>query len=826
MTEHKSKTTEISSKSAIENKLAELTLEEKISLLAGQDFWSLGAIESVGIPSLVMSDGPTGLRSTNSDPATVFPVGTSLAATWNPEIVNSVAAAIGREAIAYGVHVLLAPGTNLQRTPLGGRNFEYHSEDPCLAGSIATAFINGVQSQGVGTSLKHFAANNQEHRRMDGSSDMDERTLREVYLPAFENTVSDANPWTIMSAYNKINGTFCSENDWLLNEILKDEWGYDGVVVSDWGAAKSTVGSANGGLDIEMPGPPKVFGQALIDAIERGDVDHETIDDHARRVLTLIQRCGLLDGGNDDKAEAELSSEKHRQIARNAAKESIVLLKNENNALPLRPGGHVAAIGCLADYPAIQGGGSSQVSPDRIVTPLEELKNRIGRDGTFVFERGVDQEQRPPIINPRLLSSASGKRGLDVRYFTSPNLDGDPCDEGVDWHFSKLGFGERAQTGDNAAFSAEWTGYLQARYSGIHEFEITHSNPEVELSVDGKSLVDAASPRETELLFMILPLNKREAQVELEAGERYPVTIRYRQPAEGAIRGFNIFNVAMREPRPSASDALEAAKDSDTAIVFVGPGTTAETEGQDRESLRLSDDQNTLVEEVAARNGKTIVVVNCGGAVEMPWADKVSAIVQCWLPGQEGGAAICDVLTGDHNPSGKLPITLPVRYEDNPTYLHYPGGSHVHYGEGLFVGYRHYDAAATAPLYPFGHGLSYTEFELSDLSVQSQAAALEEIPVSVSLKNSGALAGGQVVQVYVEHLDPVETMPIRQLRAFSKCFLEPGEVKSVELMLPSRALAWFDVDAGKWTVTAGRFQVHVGTSSRDLPLIAEIEVSK
>jgi beta-glucosidase len=802
--------------------LAALTPDEKIALLSGKDFWTLPAVERLGIPSLRMSDGPTGLRSVNSDPATVFPVGTALAASFNPALVSEVAAAIAREAITHGVDVLLAPGINIQRTPLGGRNFEYYSEDPVLAGAIGVAYVNGVQAEGVGTSVKHFAANNQEHRRMDGSSDVGERVLREVYLPAFEQVVREARPWTVMSAYNRINGVFCSQNDWLLNHVLKGEWCYDGVVVSDWGAAKDTAGCANGGLDLEMPGPARVFGAALKQAVAAGEVSEAVIDDHALRVLRLIERCGLLDG-NPKSARAKGHGPAHRDLARRAAADAMVLLKNDDALLPIADVHSLAVIGALADFPAIQGGGSSQVTPERLVSPLDGLRQRLGNRAEITFARGVDTEPRIPTINPALLATATGEAGLAARYYAAPDFSGAPVLEQVETSFAKLGFGAAAQSDDDA-FSAQWTGVLRPRFNGRHDFEILHSNPEVWLEVDGKPLVSETTPRETEMLFMILPLNRRQVSLELQAGREYPIRIRYAQPASGSIRAFNIFDVKVREPAPDRAAAIAAAREAEVALVFVGPGTTAETEGMDRASMCLPDEQNELVEAVVAANANTVVCVNSGGPVEMPWAGKVKAIVQCWLPGQGGGHALADVLTGTVNPSAKLHVTFPRRYEDNPTFLHYPGGSHVHYGEGLFVGYRHYDATGIASLFPFGHGLSYTSFALSDLEAPERAKAGEDITVTCRLANTGARAGAEVVQLYLEHRDPAETMPPRQLKAFAKHELAPGETTKVTLKVPGRAFAWYDVDAGGWTVTPGRYRLHVGTSSRNLPIVHDIEI--
>lgn len=803
---------------ATENKIArllkELTIDEKVSLVSGKDFWTLPAIKRLGIPSLKMSDGPTGLRSTNSEAATVFPVGIALAATWDRFLVQEVSTAIGREAIAHGVDVLLAPGVNIQRTPLGGRNFEYYSEDPHLAGEIGCAYVGGVQSVGVGTSVKHFVANNQEHNRMSGNSNVSTRALREIYLAAFEPIIKRANPWTVMSAYNRINGTFASEHDELLNNVLKHEWGYDGVVVSDWGAAKSTVGSANGGLDLEMPGPAKFYGANLLKELAAGTITEETLDDHVLRVLRLIARCGLLDG-NPKQSQGALCTDEHRKIARKAAADAMVLLKNDKDLLPLSDVENVALIGGLADYPAIQGGGSSQVSPDRIVTPLEGLKEALAGKTSITFKRGLDPEPKPPILDGRLLSPSEGanEQGLKATYFKAPDYQGEIAHEAIDWRFAKLGFGEEAQS-QEGAFSVEWAGVITPRHSGTHNFQMSHSNPDAELIIGDHVLVGPETDRETEMLFMILPLNRREARVDLEAGKSYPITIRYSQP--GGIRGFNIFNVACREPAPDYDEAIRTAYVADAAVVFVGSGTTSETEGEDRGSMRLPDDQNELVEHVTKANSNTIVVVNTGGPVEMPWANKVKAIVQMWLPGQEGGHAIADILTGKVNPSGKLPVTFPKAYEDNPTYIHYPGGAQADYGEGIFVGYRYYAKTGIKPLFPFGHGLSYTKFKLTNATAICRLKKDASVEVRVTLTNQGQVSGAETVQLYAENTaSPEATAPLN-LCAFEKVALDPGQSEDLTFILPKQAFAYFDEDDQSWAWSKGLYKIHLGTSAGNI----------
>lgn len=808
----------------VEALLGQMTLEEKVSLMAGQDYWTLPAIPRLGIPSLRVSDGPTGLRSVDSEAATVFPVGVAMAATWNPALVEEAAAAIGREAIAHGVDVLLAPAVNLQRTPLGGRNFETYSEDPHLAGEIAVAYVQGVQAEGVGTSLKHYAANNQEHARLTGSSDMSERTLREIYLAVYEPVIRRANPWTVMGAYNKVNGTFACEHGFLLNDILKGEWGYDGVVMSDWGATKTTVDAVTNGLDLEMPGPARHFGRKLVAAVEAGEVSEAVIDAAARRLLRLIVRCGLMDG-NPKAARGELASERHRASARAAAREAMVLLRNEGGLLPIGPEvKRVAVIGQPAYLPAMQGGGSSQVSPDRIVNALEGLEEVFGGRVEFVFERGLDHEPLPPVMDWRLLSPDERftEHGLTMRYFDKPGFEGAVVHEARDWYFAKLGFGGVAQSEGNLSFSAEWTGFFRPETDGDYEFVVTHSNDDVTFTIGDHVIVGEGTPSQRELLFMMLPLNRRETVVRLEGGRAYPVRIRYSQRSERSGGAFNIFNVCMRAPQPSRAAALKAAAQAHMVLLFAGSGTTDETEGRDRAGMKLSAGQDAFIEEVLAANPRTAVIVNTGAPVEMPWADKVPAILQMWLPGGEGGGALADILSGRVSPSGKLPVTFPVRYEDNPTYPFYPGDKSAEYGEGVFAGYRHYDKTGRAVLFPFGHGLTYSRFEIGEMSVQASGEGFE---VAVEIANTGEVAAAETVQLYLENRASQEAMPVRQLKAFRKVSLEPGERARLVVALSRQSLAWYDMHGGGWTVSPGEYVLHAGFSSRDLRAACTFEIS-
>jgi beta-glucosidase len=546
----------------------------------------------------------------------------------------------------------------------------------------------------------------------------------------------------------------------------------------------------------------------------------------ARRVLRLIVRTGRLDG-NPKAMHAALNTQAHNDIAKELAAESIILLKNSENLLPINYHmKHVAIIGAPAISPTIQGGGSSQVAPFKITTPLEALQAALGEDFELTYAQGVDHEPELPIADYRFFSVDAKKPsvfGLRAKYYTQSNWHGDVVLEQNDKVFAKLGFGKVAQQ-DSLAFSAEWTGFLHAPRTGTYEFSIQHSNPDIEFLLDDKVLVDASTERNPVDLFGMLTMNNRTFSANLEAGQSYPVCLRYSQPAEGAIPGFNILKFNMRVPAEERQIAIENASKADIAIVFVGSGTTEESEGMDRASMRLSSAQDELVESVCAVNKDTVVVINSGACIEMPWADKVSAIVQMWLPGQAGGAAIADVLLGRANPSGKLPVTFPVRYEDNPTYPHYPGGKRVQYGEDIFVGYRYYDKVGIAPLFPFGHGLSYTNFSYNNLIVSEKISPDSPVKVSIDIENVGACEGAEVVQLYIANHASPEAQAKAQLRKFKKVSLKPNQSKRIDFVLGFKDFAYYDTSLSCWVVAPGEYEIKLGSSSRDFRASAKINI--
>ena len=804
----------------VQDLLRRMSVPEKASLKGGGTPFGMNSIPRLGIPALRVTDGPNGVRSNEGEPTTAFPVGVAMAATWNPDLIAKVGQAIGQEARALGNQILLGPNVNIQRSPLAGRNFESYSEDPVLAGHIGVGFVEGVQSQGIGVSLKHLAANNQEFERMRGSSNVDERTLREIYFPAFETIAAEAKPWTVMAAYNKINGTFASENRWLLTDVLKDGWHFDGAVMSDWSATHSTAPAAKAGLDLEMPGPPAYFGKPLLEAIQAHQVDVAELDDSARRLLRVIVKSGVLDGKAPP--PGEVNSERHWRAARDAAAESLTLLKNEGGILPIAMSRvrSIAVIGPNSDKPLIGGGGSAQVTPFHRTTPLEAIRNLVGDKVRILAAQGVDNEPMPPEADPRLLTPGPERigQGLRVAYFANSSFSGEPARTSIDDRLFKISFGQIFSPDGSAPFSARWEGYFWPPVDGTYEFGLIQSGAAT-LMLDGKPVIASDTPARRAPILDYLPMGLRVASVAMKAGRPYPIRLDY-----VSARPPGILRLGIRPPSGTVGAAVAAARKADIALVFVGSNSISDTEGEDRPNMDLPGQQNALVEAVRAANPRTIVVLNNGGPLAMPWADHVPAILEAWLPGQEGAPALADALFGEINPSGKLPITFPRRLEDNPAFLFYPGGKDEQYGEGLFVGYRYYDKRNLAPLFPFGHGLSYTRFDYRSLTTPDAAAPGQPIEIGLSVRNDGARAGAEVVQLYVGERNPAETRPPKELKRFAKIFLQPGESRDVHFTLTPRDLSYWDVHRQNWVCQTDVYDIMVGSSAADIRLKKSIHV--
>ena len=653
----------------------QMTLEEKAGMCSGLDFWHLKHVERLGIPEVMVSDGPHGLRKqddkgdhlgmNDSIKAVCFPPAALSACSFDRKLMEEMGETIGREAQANDVSVVLGPAVNIKRSPLCGRNFEYYSEDPYLAGEIAAAFVNGVQSQHIGTSIKHFAANNQEYHRMSNSSDVDERTLREIYFPAFETAVKKAQPYTFMCSYNQINGTFASENKWLLTDVLRDDWGFKGYVMSDWGAVNDRVKGLEAGLELEMPSSGGANDALIVEAVKDGSLKEEVLDQAVERILRIIFEYA------DHRAPQEFTMEKDHEEARHIAEESMVLLKNEEHILPLKSSEKIAFIGGFAKKPRFQGGGSSHINCFKVTNALDSVPS----DAQVIYAEGF------------------------------------PAD---------------------------------------------------------KDLYDDAL----------------------------------------------------------AAEALKAAASADKAVIFAGLPDSFESEGYDRSHMKLPECQNRLIAEILKVQPNTVIVLHNGSPVEMPWLADIKGLLEAYLGGQAGGAAVANILYGKVNPSGKLAETMPLKLADNPSYLNFGGGEKVEYREGVFVGYRYYDTKEMDVAFPFGYGLSYTTFTYSNLKFSmTDPTEKDSITVSVDVTNSGKLAGKEVVQLYVKDLTGSAIRPEKELKGFEKVFLNPGETTTITMKLDKRSFAWYNTALHDWFAASGDYEILIGASSRDIRLAGTIHLN-
>ncbi len=807
----------------VEELLGQMTLQEKVALLAGTNMWHTVPVERLGIPSLKMTDGPNGARGagslTGGVKTTCFPAEISLASTWNMDLVRRVGQALADETKMKGAQVLLGPTVNIQRSPLGGRNFECFSEDPYLSARLAVAYITGLQREGVGASIKHYVCNDEEFERYSISSEVRERVLREIYLPPFEAAVRESRPWTVMAAYNLVNGIAASESPLLLTGILRDEWSFDGVVVSDWfESVKSTAASVNAGLDLEMPGP-RWRGEQLLAAVERGEVAEATIETSVRRLLLLLDKAGLFEHPQAVPEQA-IDLPERRALVREAAAEGIVLLKNEQQILPLQQEQltSIAVIGPNAQVAQITGGGSAQVNAHYAVTPFEGIVARVGDHVRVGYEQGCTNYRLLPLLDANLLLAGTrgSERGLAVEYFNSGNLSGAPVNRETQSTADLMWFSQLPAGVDPQQFSARVSGRFTPQETGPYTFGLVSAGLS-RLSIDGREVIENWTQQTPGGEYFGFGSTEVQAVVPLEAGHEYLLALEFAR-SETALLAAVRLGVLAPVPADAIEHAARLAAASDVAIVCVGFGGEWQSEGFDRPDMDLPGKQNALVEQVAAANPRTIVVLNTGSPITMPWLEKVAAVVQAWYPGQECGNAIADVLFGDVTPSGKLPQTFPVRLEDNPAYLNFPGeNGKVYYGEGLFVGYRYYDKKHIAPLFPFGFGLSYTTFSYSPLRLSVQEINPDDtLQVSVDVTNTGLRAGKEVVQLYVRDKQARLQRPDKELKAFAKVHLEPGECKTVTLSIGRSALAYYDDLAHKWVAEAGEFEVLVGASSQDI----------
>ncbi len=807
----------------LEALLRAMTLAEKVSLLAGATFWTTTPVERLGIPAIKVTDGPNGARGGGglvggNLTSACFPVGIALAATWNPALIERVGQALGEEAQAKGAHVLLAPTVNIHRSPLNGRNFECYSEDPYLSARMAVAYITGVQRQNVGATVKHYVCNDSEFERNTISSEVDERALREIYLPPFKAAVQEAKAWAVMAAYNKVNGVYASENRTLLADILKDEWGFDGIVMSDWFGAKSTAAAANHGLDLEMPGPPVWRGQKLLEAVEAGEVSTVALDEAARRVLRLILRSGAFERPAQQ-PEQSVDRPEHRALIRTAAAEGIVLLKNVGNILPLDANtlNTIALIGPNAKTAQIMGG-SAQVNAHYLVTPYDGIAAHVGDRAQLGYEIGCTNHKMLPRLDAALVRPGKGdtEHGFTIAYYNSLDLSGEPVYQAATGSAEQMWFSDVAPGVRREAFSTRLTATFTPQESGTHHFSLASAGLS-RFFVDGQEVIDNWTHQTRGDTYFGAGSTEAIAQVEMMAGQTYELRVDYSSQGVTMLTGFRLGHLP-----PLAEDALEQAAAlaarSDVALLFVGLNGDWESEGRDRPDMELAGQQVMLIEQVAAANPNTVVVLQTGSPVTMPWLDKVAGIIQAWYPGQECGNAIADVLFGAVNPSGKLPQTFPQRLEDNPAYINYPGeNGRVRYGEGLFVGYRYYEKKKVEPLFPFGFGLSYTTFAYANLRLSAEALAPDDrLTVSVDVINTGSRAGQEIVQLYVRDVRSRLSRPEKELKGFAKVALGPGETTTAVLTLDRESLAYWDDGQHAWVAEAGEFEVLLGSSSQDI----------
>ncbi len=754
----------------------ELSLEQKVDLLAGADTWHTTRVEDPPVPAIRMSDGPAGARGTSWTGAASasFPCGSALGATWDPDLVRRVGQALGREAVSKSAQVLLGPTVNLHRTPIGGRNFECFSEDPVLTAELAVAYVDGLQAERVAACIKHFVGNDTEFERMTISSEIDERTLRELYLVPFEAAVERAGVQAVMSGYNRLNGTFCGEHRWLLTEVLRDEWGFDGLVVSDWFGCHSAAASLLAGLDLEMPGPPIQRGTHLLDALRAGEVDEHDLERSVARIVALAEWTGAAQAGT---AEFTADDPATRGIIRQAATQAIVLLKNEGGRLPLASR-RVALIGPSARHGRVQGGGSARVRPVHGRGPLEALQ---ARDFDVTFETGGAIAKYLPTV----------RGDFTAEFRDDAGGSGSVSTNRLAWYWDK----PPVEGVDAKRFSARIAGTFVPDRSGDWEIGARAVGP-VTVRLDGDVVVELGEAQRGGAFFGLgSPEVRRE--VALEEGRSYELAIDYPAIDADLVRGL----VVGAQPVPATDHvdrAAAVAADNDLAIVIVGTDDDWETEGEDRTSMALPGDQDELVRAVAAANPNTVVVLNTGSPVTMPWLDDVPAVLQLWFPGQEIGDALADVLTGAAEPGGRLPVTFPRQLEDTPAFAHYPGtDGRAVYAEGLFIGHRWYDREGIDPLFPFGFGLSYTTFEIGDAALAGGAE--HGVTVDVDVTNTGDRDGAEVVQVYVEPPAGDAARPLRHLAGFRRVELVSGAKQRVTIELPRRAFAsWID---GEWVVT-------------------------
>ncbi len=805
--------------------ISNLSLEQKVSLLSGFDNWHTPDIKKYGIPKIKMSDGPNGVRgdSSTKQSSACFPSPILLGATWNEKLIKKIGSATGEEALFKDVDVLLAPTINLHRHPLGGRHFECYSEDPILTSKIACAYVSGVQSKGVAACLKHFAGNDTEYERHLVSSNIDEKTLRELYLYPFEMGIKKAKAKVVMSAYNKVNNIYCSSHDELINKILKKEWKFDGYVVSDWGAALETVENANGGLDLEMPGPAKTWGKNLVDAVKAGLVEEKKIDEKVKRILTVAK---FTDRFNRKRiSERSIDKKSHRKLIKKTAIEGMVLLKNED-VLPLDRNkiSNIALIGPNVKDSQIIGGGSAGLNPHYEIHPLEGVSNFLKDEKVKIhYAKGCHVDKYLPAFEKDICYVQGKKeKGFEVEFFRGKNFDGEPIERKVlngNRFWALQGFArEFLDEKERPELSVKFSTTYKPSISGEFEFEV-FSIGLSRIKINGKELVDNWSSQKKGEAFFGFACAPKRNKIKLTKGKEYLVEVEYE--FEGRFPAIQ-FGCRPPDPKNLLEEAVKIAKQSDAVVLVVGTNSDWETEGNDRKGLGLPSDQDVLIRKVLAANKNSVLVLNTGSPVSMPWIKSCPAILQTWFPGQEFGNALAEILFGKESPSGKLPTTYPKKLSDTPAYSCYPGKNlQMDYKEKLLVGYKWYEKKKIVPLFPFGYGLSYSKFELKKVSLLKKK---HEIKIKVKLKNIGNFSTFETVQCYLERKAVKADTPKKKLVDFKKLKVTKDKSKKLTLKVSKRDLSEWDVKKSKWEIARGDYVIHVGTSVRDISITEEIKI--
>ncbi|KKK19564.1 hypothetical protein P175DRAFT_050921 [Aspergillus ochraceoroseus IBT 24754] len=828
----------------VEKTIEELTIGEKIALTSGIDFWHTASVPRLNVPSLRMSDGPNGVRGTrffNGVPAACFPCATALGATWDAELLYSVGQLMGEEAIAKGAHVILGPTINTQRSPLGGRGFESFAEDGVLSGILAGNCSKGIQEKGVAACLKHFVCNDQEHERLAVDSIITDRALREIYLMPFHLAMRICKTACVMTAYNKVNGTHVSENKKIITDILRKEWGWDGLVMSDWFGVYSTSEAINAGLDIEMPGKTRWRGDALAHAISSNKVPEFVMDERVRNILNLInyvEPLGIPEGAE----EKVLNRPEDKALLRRAAAESIVLMKNEDNILPLSKEKSIVVIGPNTKIAAYCGGGSASLDAYYTVTPFDGVSAKS--QGEVKFSQGVYSHKDLPQLGPHM-KTEDGKTGFMFRVYDEPASS--PNRELLhELHLvSSLGFlmDYRHPKIKSFTYYIDMEGFFAPEQDGIYDFGVTVVGTG-KLLVDGELVVDNSKNQRPGSAFFGTGTVEERGSKELKAGQTYKVVLQFGSAPTSDLdtRGVVVFGpggfrfgAARRTTQEELiSKAVEAATNADQVVVFAGLTSEWETEGHDRDHMDLPPGSDEMISRVLDANPNSVVVIQSGTPVTMPWVSKSKVLLQAWFGGNECGNGIADVLYGDVNPSGKLPLSFPVRLQDNPAYLNFRSeGGRVLYGEDIYVGYRYYEKVDLAPLFPFGYGLSYTSFSRSDLILnttpeQPKIGDGEPITATVTVTNTGKVAGAETVQLWVIPPSTNVNRPVRELKGFAKVTLEPGEQKTVDIVVEKKlATSWWDEKREMWASEKGRYEVLItGTGEETLKSSFTVEKTR